>query len=71
MCKIIVREVVLFPGKCKGVGKCEAMVGESHRESVTGGRKRRRCSGEGARAAKSEVPELLLEEIARVVWRRR
>ena len=57
-------------GMCLGRGRCTAMVGEGHKESVTGGRKKKRCRGQGAKAAKSAVPVMLLEELAEVMWDR-
>ena len=48
-------------GKCMGKGRCPAMQGAKHKRSVTGGRKVK-AVGQGARAAKSAVPEMLLVE---------
>jgi hypothetical protein len=57
-------------GRCQGQGKCHAMTGAKHKESVTGG-KRKRGGGQGTRAAKSAVPVQLLEEWYEVAVRRR
>ena len=61
-------------GRCPGPGKCEAIeIGPDghwrHKQSVTGGR-RKRAGGKGAVAARSAVPQELLEEIGKA-WVRR
>ena len=57
-------------GRCPGRGECHAMTGTKHKESVTGG-KRKRGGGQGTRAAKSAVAVQLLEEWYRTAVRRR